>query len=76
MNILQRLKSAVSTLAMPLLGIAVVALPMSVPASGQEPASSAKSGSSSPLIGKVRAATARFRDINVAHAEGFVQGTP
>jgi hypothetical protein len=29
-----------------------------------------------PLIEKVRAATARFRDINVAIAEGFVQGTP
>jgi len=76
MNIQQRLQSAVSTLAMPLLGIAVVALSMSVPASGQELASTAKSSSSSPLIGKVRAATARFRDINVAHAEGFVQGTP
>ena len=31
---------------------------------------------SSPLIDKVRAATARFRDINVALAEGWVQGTP
>jgi hypothetical protein len=31
---------------------------------------------SSPLIDKVRAATARFRDINVAIAEGWVQGTP
>jgi hypothetical protein len=29
-----------------------------------------------PLIDKVRAATARFRDINIALAEGFVQGTP
>jgi hypothetical protein len=29
-----------------------------------------------PLIDKVRAATARFKDINVALAEGFVQGTP
>jgi hypothetical protein len=29
-----------------------------------------------PLIDKVRAATARFKDINVAVAEGFVQGTP
>lgn len=31
---------------------------------------------SSPLIAKVRAATARFKDINVAVAEGWVQGTP
>ena len=30
----------------------------------------------SPLVEKVRAATARFRDINVALAEGFIQGTP
>jgi hypothetical protein len=29
-----------------------------------------------PLVEKVRAATARFRDINVAMAEGWVQGTP
>jgi hypothetical protein len=30
----------------------------------------------SPLIEKVRTATARFKDINVAISEGFVQGTP
>src|SRR5271167_4417142 len=30
----------------------------------------------SPLIDKVRAATARFKDINVAVSEGWVQGTP
>jgi hypothetical protein len=30
----------------------------------------------SPLIQKVRNATARFRDINVAIKEGWVQGTP
>jgi hypothetical protein len=29
-----------------------------------------------PLMGKVRAATERFREINVAIAEGWVQGTP
>jgi hypothetical protein len=29
-----------------------------------------------PLIDKVRTATARFKDINVAIAEGWVQGTP
>ncbi len=28
------------------------------------------------LIAKVRAATARFKDINVAISEGWVQGTP
>jgi hypothetical protein len=30
----------------------------------------------SPLVEKVRASTARLRDINVALADGFVQGTP
>jgi hypothetical protein len=30
----------------------------------------------SPLVEKVRAATARFKDINVATSEGWVQGTP
>jgi hypothetical protein len=30
----------------------------------------------SPLIDKVRRATERFEDINVAISEGFVQGTP
>jgi len=33
-------------------------------------------GEASQPIEKVRAATARFRDLNVALAEGFVQGTP
>lgn len=31
---------------------------------------------SSPLIGKVRAATAQFRNINTAKLQGWVQGTP
>jgi len=31
---------------------------------------------SSPLIEKVRAATGRFKELNVALAEGWVQGTP
>jgi hypothetical protein len=46
-------------------------LPLAIPllAAGGQP-------SSSPLVDKVRTATARFRDINVAIAEGFVQGTP
>jgi hypothetical protein len=30
----------------------------------------------SPLVDKVRAATERFKNINVALADGFVQGTP
>ena len=35
-----------------------------------------RSRTQSPLIDKVRAATARFKDINVAISEGWVQGTP
>lgn len=33
-------------------------------------------GGSGPLVDKVRTATERYRDINVAIAEGWVQGTP
>jgi hypothetical protein len=36
----------------------------------------AQAGDSRPLIDKVRAATARYVDINVALAEGFVPATP
>jgi hypothetical protein len=35
-----------------------------------------QSRSESPLIDKVRAATERYRDLNVALMEGFVQATP
>lgn len=37
---------------------------------------SATNGSASPLVEKVRRATRRFRDINVAMSEGWVPGTP
>jgi len=43
---------------------------------GPSQESASKSTGSATLLEKVRAATARFRDINVALAEGFVQGTP
>ena len=36
----------------------------------------AKNAGNSPLIDKVRAATARFADVQVARDEGWVQGTP
>jgi hypothetical protein len=47
-------------------------LPLAIPllAIGGEPAGS------SPLIDKVRAATERFKDINVAITEGWVQASP
>jgi hypothetical protein len=62
MRIFRRLTSVLLPLAIPLFAIG---------ASTSQPTSSA-----SPLIDKVRIATERFRDINVAIAEGFVQGTP
>jgi hypothetical protein len=76
MTILSRLQSVTLPLAMSFLGIAVMPLSMSAPVSGQEQVSAAKSSEPRPLIDKVSTATARFRNINVALAEGFVQGTP
>jgi hypothetical protein len=72
MNIFRRLTPALLPLAASLI------------AAGGQPSYAAESpqiGSQtipahSPLIDKVRTATARFRDINVAIAEGWVQGTP
>jgi hypothetical protein len=60
MNIRHRLKFVVPLLLLPLFAA------RAQPSSDQ----------SSPLIDKVRAATAQFRDINVARHAGFVQGTP
>jgi hypothetical protein len=76
MNIPLRLQSLVLSLAMSLTGAAVMQPSLAAPMSGQAQASASISDSASPLVGKVRTATIRFRDINVAHAEGFVQGTP
>jgi hypothetical protein len=55
----------------------LLALPLAATAS-QAPSSSASQSKHdiSPLIDKVRAATARYRNINVALAEGFAQATP
>jgi hypothetical protein len=61
-------------------------LPLAIPfaAMGGQPAYSGPGSQNashskkepSPLIDKVRRATERFRDINVAISEGWVQGTP
>jgi hypothetical protein len=67
MNNYFRVMIALLPLAMP---IAAMAAPPVIQATAQS------SGSSSPLIDEVRAATERFRDLNVAIAEGWVQGTP
>ena len=72
MSIFRRLAFALLPLAIPLL--ATGAQP---PDPGNAPQDSAESTNApSPLIDKVRAATERFKDINVAISEGFVQGTP
>ena len=66
------------------LAIALLPLAISLLATGGQPAFAGQSPQNaswaksvdSPLIDKVRAATARFKDIRVAIAEGWVQGTP
>jgi hypothetical protein len=74
---LHRFISRASALATPL-----VLLAMGLPASSTAatgPAAPLASDSTihpSPLISKVREATARYKDINVAISEGFAQATP
>jgi hypothetical protein len=72
MNIFRRLTFALLPLAMSLLATG------GQPTFGAQTAQNASEDKpdTSPLIDKVRAATARFKDINVAIAEGWVQGTP
>ena len=60
MNICRRPPSMLLLLAMPLLAL------------GAAP----PFDSAAPLIDKVRAATERYKELSVALAEGFVQGTP
>lgn len=72
MNIFRRLTITLLSLAIPLLTTGVRPLY----AAPSPPNASQSKTDTSPLIEKVRTATARFRDINVAISEGFVQGTP
>jgi hypothetical protein len=72
MNIFRRVMITLLSLAIPLLTTGVRP---SYAAQNPQNASQSKTDTS-PLIDKVRTATARFRDINVAISEGFVQGTP
>jgi len=67
MSISRRLKFLMLSLALPLVAMAAQP-PMS--------AASQSRHDFSPLIDKVRAATARYRNINVALSEGFAQATP
>jgi hypothetical protein len=54
-----------------LLFVLPLALPLAVGAQAVQ-----QSRSESPLIDKVRMATERYKELNVALADGFVQGTP
>jgi hypothetical protein len=66
------------------LSLALVPLTISLIATGGQPSYAGESAQNalqtatgaSPLIDKVRTATARFKDINIAISEGWVQGTP
>jgi hypothetical protein len=51
-------------------------LPLAIPLLAAANPLLQQSRSDSPLIDKVRVATERYRDLNVALAEGFVQATP
>jgi hypothetical protein len=72
MSIFRRLTITLLPLALPLLTLS--ALTVHAATSATDVAQSRSD--SGPLIDKVRAGTARFKDINVAIAEGFVQATP
>jgi hypothetical protein len=67
MSIFRRLMTIVLPLAIPVLAMAA----------GQPPNAPAwQSKNDTTLIDKVRAATERYKELSVAIAEGFVQGTP
>ena len=62
---------------LPLLAISLIAAGGRPSYADQSPQNASQTITAhSPLIDKVRAATARFKDINVATSEGWVQGTP
>jgi hypothetical protein len=65
-----------------ILGSFAAALPLLMPAAApadeahQHEAAGAPWHAGSPLVQKVRKATAKYRDINVAMSEGYAPGTP
>ena len=75
MNTISRRISILFSLALPLVAIAAGQTPQT-DAAAAAVAQEALTSASSPLVDKVRKATARFKDINAALAAGFVQGTP
>jgi hypothetical protein len=74
MNIISRLFSLSAMLTVPLLGFAAEAPSFEPPA--EHAAHGVSYDAHSPLVDMVRHATESFRDINMATAAGFVQGTP
>ena len=77
MTSLHQLRIGAAALALPLIALAM-GLPVQATAATSlvAPAAAESTFHPSPLISKVRAATARYRDINVAISEGFAQATP
>jgi hypothetical protein len=75
MNTISRRISILLSLALPLVAMAAGQAPQT-DAAAAAVAQEALTSASSPLVDKVRKATARFKDINAALAAGFVQGTP
>ena len=75
MNTISRRISILFSLALPLVAIAAGQTPQT-DAAAAAVAQEALTSAFSPLVDKVRKATARFKDINAALAAGFVQGTP
>ena len=62
---------------LPVLAISLAAAGGQPSYAGPSPQNAAQASTAgSPLIDKVRAATARFKDINVAMSDGWVQATP
>ena len=77
MKTLYRMQSVLILLTLPLIAIGAGQPPQSITGAGMSAMhASYTMEDSSPLIDKVRGATAQFRDINAAIAAGFVQGTP
>jgi hypothetical protein len=77
MNDLQQRISRAPALAVPLAVLALGLSGLAAAATGPVALATTDTGvHPSPLISKVRAATARYKDINTATAEGFAQATP
>jgi len=75
MNVQRRVALVLISMAIPLIASPAEEMPSSLSKSDSAQASWSKRGAS-PLVDRVRRATARYRDVNVASAESWVPGTP